>query len=69
MGGIIGGDADLNPVIDKNLYPVFLHSPGKHPSDDHVVIAFNLHGSAAQHPGDDAFKLYEIFFAQNSPLV
>ena len=55
MGSIIGGDADLNPVIDKNLYPVFLHPSGKHPCDDHVVIAFNLHRSAAQHSGDDAF--------------
>ena len=68
MGGIIGGHTHLDPVTLEDLYPVLLHPTGQHPSDDHIIITFNLHGSTTQNPGHDTFQLDQIVSTQWSPL-
>lgn len=68
MGGIIGGDADLDPVALHDLDPVFLHTAGKDTSDNHMVFTFDLHCPTPKNPGDHAFKLNQILFAQDAPF-
>lgn len=57
MGGIIGGDADLNAVTFYDLNPVLLHAAGENTSDNDLIIAFDFHSPATQYPGNNALQL------------
>ena len=57
MGGIVRGDADLNPISFDDLDPVLFHPPGEHTPDDDLIIAFYFHGPTAQYTGDCALQL------------
>ena len=47
MGGIVGGDTDLDPISFDDLDPVLFHPPGENASDDDLIIAFYFHGATA----------------------
>ena len=55
MGRIIGGNADLNPVANHNLDPVFFHPAGKHTPYYEIIVTLDFHGAAAKDLGDHPF--------------
>ena len=47
MGGIVGGDTDLDPISFDDLDPVLFHPPWENTSDDDLIVAFYFHGATA----------------------
>ena len=69
MRGVVGGDADLDPVADHHLDTVLFHSSGKHTPDHDVIITLDFHGAAAQNLGDRTLQLNQIVSAQGTPFL
>jgi len=57
MGGIVRGDADLDPVSHHDFDAVLFHAPGKYTPYGNVVVTLDFHCAAAQNTGDYTFYL------------
>jgi hypothetical protein len=52
VGGIIGGDADLDAVSNHNLDSVFFHSSGQHTPYSDVIVTLDFHIASTQDFGN-----------------
>ena len=55
MGGIIGGDTDLDAVSNHNFDSMFFHSSGQYTPYDNIIITLDFHRTAPQDFRNRAF--------------
>ncbi len=69
MGGIIRGDAYLDPIPFYDSDSVLFHAAGKNGPHSYTVVAFDFHTPATQDPGNHTLHLDEIVSCQNTPFI